>query len=101
MGDIVQRTNVAIKDEPLSRDIIKEMAMDIGKEVAAYIEVQYPEAVKATSSTFLLSVRNCTYNEIMAAIEPKTESAIRARIADRKVFRRKWKAQWKKIRSVE
>ncbi len=75
--------------------------MDIGKEVAAYIEVQYPEAVKAASSTFMLSVRNCTYNEIMAAIEPATEAAIRQRLEERRKFRREWKAQWKKLRTTE
>jgi hypothetical protein len=47
------------------RELLKEVAMDIGKQVAHHIETMYPEAVKAASSTFLLSVRNCTYNEIM------------------------------------
>src|ERR1700722_16044439 len=55
----------AIKTEgPWSRELVKEIAMDIGKEIAAYIEVMYPEAVKATSSTFLFSVRNGIFNEI-------------------------------------
>lgn len=51
----------AIPNKELSQDIIKEIAMDIGKEVIAYIEVMYPEAIKATSSTFKLSVRNCIH----------------------------------------
>jgi hypothetical protein len=83
---------------PLSRDIIKEIAMDIGKEVVAHIEVQYPKAVAAASSTFLLSVRNCTYNQIMAALEVIDEDAIRTRLERRKSFRREQKAAWKKIR---
>jgi hypothetical protein len=91
----------AIKTEgPWSRELVKEIAMDIGKEVAAYIEVMYPEAVKATSSTFLLSVRNSIHNEIMAAIEVNDQGQIRARIKDRKKFRREWKAAYKKIRET-
>lgn len=34
---------------PISRDLIKQIAMDIGKEVASHIEVMYPKAVEATS----------------------------------------------------
>jgi hypothetical protein len=71
---------------PLSRDIIKEIAIDIGKEVAAHIETMYPKAVEATSSTFLLSVRNCVYNQIMAALETIDEDEIRRRLEDRRAF---------------
>jgi hypothetical protein len=81
-----------------AKALVKEIAMDIGKEVVAYIQVQYPEAVKATSSTFPLSVRNCIYNEIMAAIQVSDEGKIKARLRDRKVFRRRWTAAWRKIR---
>jgi len=81
-----------------AKALIREMAMDIGKEVAAYIEVMYPDAVTAASSTFLLSVRNCIHNEIMAAIEVSDEGKIVARLAERKIFRRKWKVAYKNIR---
>lgn len=83
---------------PWSDELIKEIAMDIGKEVAAYIEAMYPKAVEAASSSFLLSVRNSIYNEIMAAIEINDEGQIKARLQDRKKFRRWWKAQYRKIR---
>ncbi|HEV3438279.1 MAG TPA: hypothetical protein VG122_13025 [Gemmata sp.] len=33
--------------------------MGIGKEVVAHNEIQYPDTVKVTPSTFPLSVRNC------------------------------------------
>lgn len=72
--------------------------MDIGKEVVAYIEVQYPKSIEATSSTFKLSVRNCIYNQIMAAIDVSDTGDIRARLETRKKFRRKWTAAWRKIR---
>lgn len=85
---------------PWSRELVKEIAMDIGKEVVAYIEVMYPEAIKSTSSTFKLSVRNCIHNQIMAAIEVTEEGQIRARLRDRKKFRREWTAAYRKIRKA-
>ena len=54
---------------PQDRDLIKQIAHDIGKDVSFYVETYYPEAVKAASSTFLLSLRNHTYNCIVAAID--------------------------------
>ena len=54
---------------PTDEDSIKRMAREIGKNVAFYVETMYPEAVKAASSSFLLSVRNHTYNTIMGAIQ--------------------------------
>lgn len=93
---------VAVRSEPSwSRELVKEIAMDIGKDVAAYVEVMYPQAVATTSSTFLLSLRNCIHNEIMSALDgPIDEASIRHRLAERKAFRRKWKAQYKKIRAM-
>lgn len=98
MGPVMTTSKEIATQGPWSRELVKEIAMDIGKEVAAYIEVMYPNAVKATSSTFLLSVRNSIYNEIMAAIEVNDAGQITVRIKDRKNFRRKWKAAYKKIR---
>lgn len=81
-----------------SRELVKAIAMDIGKETVAYVEVMYPEAIKATSSTFKLSLRNHIYNQIMAAIEVNDEGQITARLKDRKKFRREWTAAYRKIR---
>jgi hypothetical protein len=83
---------------PISRDVIKEIALDIGKEVASHIEVMYPKAVEATSKTMLLSVRNCVYNEIMAALEDIDEAAILRRLEERKRFRRQHRATYRKLR---
>lgn len=93
---------VHVGDEPRgpwSRELVKAIAMDIGKDVVAYIEVMYPQAIEATSSTFKLSVRNCIHNEIMAAIEVTDEGEIRARLQERKKFRRQWTAAYRKIRA--
>jgi Ni/Fe-hydrogenase subunit HybB-like protein len=91
------RSNVSVND---TRAMVKAIAMDIGKEVVAYVEVQYPQAVEATSLTFKLALRNCIYNEIMAAIDVSDEGEIIARLRDRKKLRREWKAAWRKLRSV-
>ena len=85
---------------PPNRDLVKEIAMDIGKEVVAHIEVMYPQAISATPSTFKLSVRNSIYNEIMAALEVNEEGAIIARLEDRKQFRRRWTAVYRKFRKI-
>ncbi|MTJ93886.1 MAG: hypothetical protein F8N36_13660 [Desulfovibrio sp.] len=84
---------------PFSPDLVKEIAMDIGKAVAAHIEMMYPAAVEATSKSMLLSVRNCVFNEIMAALNTTDEDEIRRRLAERKLHRRRHKAAWNKIRS--
>lgn len=89
------------EDEPIdAKKLMQSIAMDIGKEVVAYIEIQYPKAIEATTSTFRLSVRNCIYNQIMAAFDAGgTVDEINARLKTRKDFRREWLAQWRKIRN--
>ena len=54
--------------EPWSKELVRAVAMDIGQELVAYIEVMYPQAIRATNSGFKLSIRNHTYNQIMAAM---------------------------------
>jgi hypothetical protein len=81
-----------------SRDLIKEIAADIGADMVAYIEVQYPEAIKATSSTFKTSVRNHIINQVMAAIEITDADQIKAWLEDRKKHRRGWLKMWRNIR---
>lgn len=98
---VAVRANVAThppSDDP--RALVKAIAMDIGKEIVAYIEVMYPEAIKATSSTFKLSVRNSIYNEIMAALDMNDHGEIVVRLEKRKKFRRWWVAAYRKIRKV-
>jgi len=48
------------------QDAAKAIAEEIGRQVAFHIETMYPEAVKAASSTFLLSVKGTVINSIMA-----------------------------------
>ena len=85
-------------DQPWTEELIRAIAMDIGKELVAYIEVMYPEAIKATSSTFKLSVRNNIYNQIMAAVKVNDAGQIDARLQERKRHRREWVGAYRKIR---
>ena len=64
------------------------IAMDIGKDLAFYIETQFPEAVKAASGSFLLSVRNHTFNTIKAAAEARTAEHAAQRLIDHDKHRR-------------
>lgn len=83
---------------PISRDVIKQIAIDIGKEVASHIETMYPAAVAATSKTMLLSVRNCVHNEIMGALGEIDEEAILRRLELRKQQRRQQRALYRRMR---
>lgn len=94
------RNKVALQDDP-ARALIKAIAMDIGKEVVAYVGIQYPQAISACSSTFKLSLRNCIYNEIMAALEVTDEGKIVVRLEERKKHRREMNAAWKNLRETD
>ncbi len=99
-AEIVQMHPVPAKpQEPIRKDIVKLIAMDIGKEAAAHIETMYPDAITATSQSMLLSLRNRVYNEIMAALETTDEVEILARLERKKKWRRRHKAMCKMNRA--
>lgn len=85
----------------MSDALIREIAMDIGKETVAYIEVMYPEAITAASSTFKLSVRNHIYNQIMAAVQVSDECEIADRLKRRRTDRRRWVKQYRDLRKKD
>ncbi len=71
------------------REFLKGIAEDIGREVAHHIDTMYPQAVEACPSTFLLSVRGCVHNQIMAVLDFKGDALSMAkRLAEREAFRR-------------
>jgi len=91
--------------------LIKAFAEDIGQDTAAYIKVMYPEAVKAASSTFLLSLRGHIHNQIVAAFKANENGEIIPQsvttdehgefidhLVQRKQWRREWLATWRKLR---
>lgn len=98
MNDV---TIPAPTQQPIERDLVREIAMDVGKEVAAYIERQYPKAVEATSSTFLLSVRNTVCNQILAALAVTDPAEIERRLKMRSQERRKLRASYKAMKDIQ
>lgn len=82
----------------ISRELIKAIAMQIGKDIVAYVEVMYPEAIKATSSTFTLSLRNSIHNKIVSIADLHDEAAIRKRLADNETHRKQWVGAYRKMR---
>ncbi len=98
---VAVRHDLPARQETWSKELVKAIAMDIGEETVAYVEVMYPEAIKAASSTFKLSLRNHIYNEIMAAIEVNDKGKVVARLADRKSFRRWWTGVYRKVRKSD
>lgn len=91
---------VALADDP-DTAILKAVAMDIGKEIVAYVERMYPQAISATSSTFRMALRNSIYNEIVAAIKVTDPDAIKARLADRAKHRRELRRMMTRSRETD
>ncbi|MCK1336841.1 hypothetical protein IVB38_12615 [Bradyrhizobium sp. 38] len=83
-----------------SRELVKQIAKDVGEAVIAHIEMMYPAALTATPASFPLSVRNCVYNEIMAAIAVNDAGKIAARLANRKRERRHLRTTYRKVRAT-
>lgn len=81
-------------------ELVKEIAMDIGKEVVSHIRIMHDPAFKALGPSGRLSVRNCIHNQIMAALETIDADEIRARLERRKAFRRKMHEAWDNIRAM-
>lgn len=78
----------------IDRELIKQIAMDIGVEMVDYIRRQFPAAMNANPDTFRVSICNGIYNEIMAAVDAGDADAIKARLSRRE-------AQRKEIRRLQ
>ena len=74
--------------QDLDRALISEVAMDIGKDLVAYIERQYPDVWTAMNGGARLSFRNHIYNDLMSALKCRTEDDYIQWLADRKANRR-------------
>lgn len=87
--------------EAFPRELVKDIAMEIGKEIASHIERMYPKAVEATSKNMLLSVRNSVHNDIMSAVDALESGEAEMWLMRRRKFRREIRALWRKTRSCE
>lgn len=74
------------------------IAMDVGKEMVAYLEVMYPDVFEKMNSGCRLSIRNHIHNDIIAAMEIIGTANHLERLKDRAEFRRRWVATYRNIR---
>lgn len=88
----------AVTSGGIQGELIKAMAMAVGKNCVAYVEVMYPEAIEHTSSTFKLSLRNHIYNDIMHVSTLHTEREIREWLKRNEEHHKQWLATWRKLR---
>lgn len=92
----IKLSQLAIKND---RDLISAIAMDIGEEVKIHIENMYPQAVKSSPDSLLLSVRNCVYNRIMWTFDPRNLNNIEKTLAVNKRFRKFQRESNRKMRT--
>lgn len=95
MGDNLPATTTP------DRELVKEIAMDIGKEAVSHLRVMYPAACATLGPSGQTSLRNCIHNEIMAALETMDADKIRARLERRKKQRRNLHKAWDDIRKQD
>lgn len=84
--------------DEISRDLVKEIALDVGKSLAAYVEVMFPEIWHGSNSGFKISLRNHVYNDIVSISDLHDEAAIKKRLADNDAHRKKWVGAYRKMR---
>jgi hypothetical protein len=85
---------------PWSREVVEEIARDIGDAVLAHVQIMYPSAIQAAPSTFKVSLRNCVRNEILAAVGVNDAGEAIVRIRERQRVRRKTRADFRRWRSA-
>lgn len=65
------------KPVEFSEALIRQIAMDVGKDVVAHIEHAYPQMLQAVSAkSASLSIRNTAYNAIMAAVRAADQGQV-------------------------
>lgn len=74
------------------------IAMDVGKEMVAYLEVMYPDVFEAMNSGCKLSIRNKIHNEIIAAMDIAGAANHLERLKERAQFRREWVGAYRTMR---
>jgi hypothetical protein len=77
---------------------MEAIADDIAKQVAAFIELTYPDAVTA-APTMLLSVREYAFREILEALANTDADVLLARLEANKKRRQQIRTAYRKIRN--
>lgn len=98
-SEMVHRPGALVEiPEGISRKLVKEMAADVGKSLAAYVEVMFPEIWHRSKAGFKISLRNHVYNDIVSLADLHDEAAIRKRLADNEAHRKRWVGAYRKMR---
>lgn len=92
-------TNLPAVPSP-DRQLIAEIAMDIGKEAVSHLRQMYPAAFDALGPSGQKSLRNKVRNEIMDAIATIDAEEIRHRLDVRKQLRRRNHSMMDAIRKM-
>jgi hypothetical protein len=90
----------AIRENDPDRDLISEVAMDIGKDLVAYIERMYPAVYDEMNSGAKLSFRNHIYNDLMSVLKCRTETDYRNWLDARQTHRRRLMNLVRSARSI-
>jgi hypothetical protein len=96
-GGVVMTNDLALPE--FDKALISDVAMEIGKEMVAYLEMMYPDVYAAMNSGCKLSIRNHIHNDIMWAIKNRDEGEYRRWILTRKKHRRELLKQYRSHRS--
>jgi hypothetical protein len=88
----------ALKPLPPTDDVIRRIAMDVGKQVVEHIENMYPVMTDVVAwKSARRSIRNCVHNAIMAAVnaadEGRHEESLKANDKHRRFMRKIRKAK--------
>lgn len=68
---------------------MRQIAMDVGKQVVDHIEHAYPAMCEAVAwNSARLSIRNCTHNSIMEAVKAANNGIIEQMLARHDEHRR-------------
>ena len=88
-----------LKPLPPTDEIVRRIAMDVGKQVVEHIEWAHGEMMRAAPSwkSARLSIRNCVHNNIMSAVRAADEGTYEKWLADNDVHRRKMRAGRRKV----
>ena len=84
-----------------TEDAVRRIAMDVGKQVVHHIETMYPAMTEAVAwKSARLSIRNCTHNAIMAAVNAADIGRHKEAIAANEKLRR-YVNRMKKAKTIE
>jgi len=94
-------TATEVVQQDIGKALISEVAMEIGTDMVAYLEVYYPDVFAVMNSGCRLSIRNHIHNDIMWAIQNRDEAEYKSWIAKRQRSRRALLKMWRARRKGE